>query len=305
MPFTRYLLHVTRYYSMNIFTEIRKKWKPRDRRSHKGDFGRILIVAGSRGMAGAAHLAGQAALRAGAGLVGIAVPDAVYHVVARRQAELMVWPFPSTRYGTFALRCLKKVLDLAQKQDVLAVGPGLSQNPETQKFIRSFLRETKQPFVLDADGLNAFGGHLKELTGVTKDRAILTPHPGEFMRLFRGKLMDQDAARKKRVRDIADRFRCVVVLKGHHTAAASPDGKIYINQTGNPGMATGGTGDVLTGILAAFVGQRFSLWDAARFGVALHGLAGDLAAKEKGEVSLIAGDLIEYLPKAIKEITGR
>lgn len=287
---------------MKISEEIRRKWKPRKKTAHKGDFGRIFIVAGSKGLTGAAYLAGMGALRAGAGLVTVGVPDKVYSVIARREAEVMVTPFASTSEGALAYRGVQAILDFAAHQDVLALGPGLSQNSQTQKLIRALIAKSQGPLVIDADGLNALKGHAPVLR-YCRSRAVLTPHPGEFTRIFGGKLNTQDAHRKKRAKETAVRFGVVLVLKGYHTVIAHPDGRVIINPTGNPGMASGGTGDVLTGIIAAFIGQRFSLWDAARFGVYLHGLAGDLAAKKFGQISLTAGDLLALLPAAIRKAT--
>ncbi|HXV28276.1 MAG TPA: NAD(P)H-hydrate dehydratase, partial [bacterium] len=286
---------------MNIAREIKKKWKPRKTGSHKGNFGRIFILAGSRGLTGAAHLAGMGALRAGAGLVTVGVPEQVYPVIARRQAELMVRPFPSTSQGTLSPGGLKSILEFSIHQDVLAIGPGLSQNRATQRLIRQLIEKTVQPLVLDADGLNALKGRTSALRHA-KYRAILTPHPGEFIRLFGGRLSGRDHDRKQRAREVAFKFKIFLVLKGHHTVIASPEGKVHVNPTGNPGMASGGTGDVLTGIIAALIGQRFSLWDAARFGVYFHGLAGDLACRRAGEASLTATDLLEFLPQAVKKV---
>ena len=284
---------------MNIVHQIRKEWKPRPSRSHKGDFGKVFILAGSEGLTGAARLSAVGALRAGAGLVTLGVPRKVYSILARREAEVMVRPFASTRAGTLALRAFKPIFDFAKTQDVLAVGPGLSQHFETQELIRRLVSQTRHPLVLDADGLNAFKGHL-EVLKYCRRRAILTPHPGEFVRLFGGRLSADDQGRKKRAREAAEKFGVFVVLKGNPTVVASPEGKIYLNRTGNPGMATGGTGDVLTGILAALLGQKFSFWNAARFGVYLHGLAGDMAKRKTGEVSLVAGDILNALADAIK-----
>lgn len=274
--------------------EIRSKWKPRPRQAHKGDFGRILILAGSEGMAGAAHLAAMAALRTGAGLVTLGVPEKVYPVLARREAEVMVRPFASTPKGSFALAAVKAVVKFLKTQDVLAIGPGLSQNPETQKFVRKILEESSLPVVIDADGLNALKGHLAILK-FCRSRAVLTPHAGEFQRVF-------GSPGKGKALASAKRFGVTMVLKGNRTLVAEPQGRIYANPTGNPGMATAGTGDVLTGVIAALLGQGFSFWDSARFGVYLHGLAGDLAVKKTGEASLTAGDLLESLPAAIKKV---
>ena len=289
---------------MNLSAEIRKKWKPRKPASHKGDYGRVFILAGSRGLTGAAHLTSAACVRSGAGLVTLGVPDKVYAVLARREAEVMVRPFLSTSSGALSFQSLKSVPDFSKNQDVLAVGPGLSRDGETQKLIRKVIAETSQPLVIDADGLNALKGNLPALKKCIR-RAVLTPHPGEFVRLFGGTLSDSDSLRKKRALEAAKKSGAIILLKGHKTVVASPDGKVYVNTTGNPGMATGGSGDVLTGMIAALIGQNFSLWDAARFSVYLHGLAGDLAAKKVGQVSLQAGDILECLPYAFKKILGR
>ena len=282
-----------------LASEIRQKWKPRKKNSHKGDYGRVFILAGSRDFSGAAYLAGAACLRAGAGLVTLGVPETIHSILARRQPELIVKALPATKEGTLSRRSLPVLLKLIKTQDVLAIGPGLSQYPETQKLIRDVISKSQKLLVIDADGLNALQGHLKIFSHCS-GRCILTPHPGEFIKLFGGKLTANESERKKRALKTAKKIKAIVILKGHRTVAADPSGKIYINPTGNPGMATAGSGDVLTGILAAFLGQHFSLWDAARFGVYLHGLAGDLAAREVGEVSLIAEDILDFLPQAIK-----
>lgn len=287
-----------------IKKEIRKRLKSRSKTSHKNDFGRIFILAGSKKYSGAAYLAGLAALRAGAGLVTLGVPDAIMPAVARRQPELIIESFPSTKKGSLSRKSLKAILKAVKNQDILAVGPGLSQEKETQRLVREVLKKTKQPVVLDADGLNALKNHLSVLKAL-KNRCILTPHPGEFLRLFGGKLTASDKFRTRRAKEAAKKFGVYIVLKGHHTVIAAPDGKVCRNSTGNPGMATAGSGDVLTGILAAFAGQKLSLWDTARFGVYLHGLAGDLAAHALGELSLIAGDLIDYFPKAVLKTLTR
>lgn len=283
-----------------IQKEIRKKWKPRKAASHKGDYGRVLILAGSRDYSGAAYLAGASCLRAGAGLVTLAVPDKIHPIVARRQPEIIVKALASTPQGSAAAKNFKTVFSALKTQDVFAAGPGLSHNPQTVQLIRKLLQKNSLPVILDADALNALQGKtaiLKKGAG----RTVITPHPGEFVRLFGGKLDHSRKTREKRALEAARKFGCIVVLKGHETIVANPNGNIYRNQTGNPGMATAGTGDVLTGMIAALAGQNFSLWDSARFAVYLHGLAGDFAARKKGQVSLLAGDLIECLPQALQK----
>ncbi|OQA56277.1 MAG: Bifunctional NAD(P)H-hydrate repair enzyme Nnr [Candidatus Omnitrophica bacterium ADurb.Bin277] len=286
---------------MNIHS-IAKKLK-RSLTAHKGDFGRVFVVAGSRGMTGAAYLSGMAALRSGAGLVTVGVPDAVYLIIARQGAEIMVRPFPSTTKGTLAPAGFQEIRRLAHSQDVLAVGPGLSGHVMTQRLIRKIIAGVGKPLVIDADGLNALKGNLKILKSC-RSRAILTPHPGEFTRIFGGKLDSSDDLRQKRAAEIAGKHGVIIVLKGHRTVVASPDGELYVNGTGNPGMATAGSGDVLTGVISALIGQGLSFHEAACLGVHAHGLAGDLAAGKTGQVSLTAGDILQALPEVFKSLIG-
>lgn len=282
-----------------IEKEIRQAWKPRPRRAHKTGFGRILVLAGSRGYTGAAVLASFAALRAGAGLVTLGCPDKVYSILARRHPEVMVRPFPSTSQGTLSEKGFSEIFRFLKTQDIVALGPGLGRHPSTARLVQRIAVKSPLQLVIDADGVNAFQGRA-ELLKKCEAPPILTPHAGELVRIFGGKKPEKDTERKNRALEIAKRFRVLMVLKGYRTVVAAPYGRVEINPTGNPGMATGGTGDVLTGVIAALVGQGIFPYDAARFGVYLHGLAGDLAAREVGEVSLVAGDIIEFLPQAIQ-----
>lgn len=284
-----------------IEAEIRKVWRPRPKRAHKTDFGRIFILAGSRGYTGAAILASFAALRTGAGLVTLGCPDRVYSIVARHHPEVMVRPFPSTSDGTLSEKGFREIFRCLENQDVIGIGPGLGRHPSTQRLVRKLLLRSRLPFVVDADGVHALQGET-EILKRRQGETILTPHPGEFIRAFGGQKPSSDADRKKRAADAARRFGIILVLKGYRTVVARSNGKVFLNPTGNPGMATGGTGDVLTGIIAALLGQGLSAFQAAYFGVYLQGLAGDLAAKKAGEVSLVAGDLIEFLPQAIRAV---
>ena len=285
---------------MDIKKLVREKLR-RPATGHKGTFGRIFVLAGSRGMTGAAHLAGMGALRSGAGLVTIGVPDAVYLIIAKRESELMVRPLPSTVKGTLSLKGFSEIKRFCFTQNVLAIGPGLSQHVTTQQLIRKILQETELPAVIDADGLNALKGHLKVLKAC-RARAVLTPHPREFTRVFGGALDDSGVLRPRRALEAAREHGAVLVLKGHRTVVASPEGKVYVNSTGNPGMATAGSGDVLTGMIAALAGQGCSLFEAACLGVHVHGLAGDLAVKKIGQVSLTAGDIVSFLPDAFQSL---
>ena len=281
--------------------EIRNVWRPRPRRAQKGDFGRIFILAGSRGLTGAAALTSLACLRTGAGLVTLGCPDKVYSILARRHPEVMARPFPSTPSGGFSDQGFSPISKFLENQDVGAIGPGIGRHPSAQRLVRKILMKSRIPWVVDADGVNAFKGR-SDLLKKSPAVRILTPHPGEFVRVFGGKKPERDRERKKRALETSIRFRIYLVLKGYRTVIAAPSGEAAVNPTGNPGMATGGTGDVLTGVIAALLGQGMSPYEAARFGVYLHGLAGDLAAREKGEVSLVAGDLLDFLPKAIQRV---
>ena len=284
-----------------IEREIRAFLKPRPKSANKGDFGRVFILAGSRGYTGAAMLASFAALRAGAGLVTLGCPDKIYPILARRHPEVMVQPFPSTPAGTLAEKGFSEIFRFLKTQEVLAVGPGLGRHPATARLVQRLAVHSPVQLVIDADGLNAFQGKAL-LFKRCEMPPVLTPHPGEFVRVFGGKKPGSDPERKRRSLEVAKNFKVILVLKGYRTVVAAPYGRLAVNPTGNPGMATGGTGDVLTGIIAALIGQGIYPFDAARFGVYLHGLAGDLAVRKVGEVSLVAGDVIDFLPQAIQSV---
>lgn len=262
----------------------------RDSDSHKGTYGRVLVIAGSRGMSGAAILTGSAALRSGAGLVTVACPEVVQDIVAMGNAC----------YTTFGISELASLVELAAKCNVLAIGPGLGLAPETATMVRTILDAfPAKPIVLDADGLMNLLP-LPESIRTRDTPIVMTPHPGEFARLTGRSTSEITANREELAVEFATRHRVVLLLKGHHTIVT--DGtQLTTNDTGNPGMATGGTGDVLTGVIAAFIGQGFSPFDAAVLGAHVHGRAGDLAAETLGMVSLIASDLLDHLPKAIRE----
>jgi len=281
--------------------EFKRHFPPRDLSSHKGDFGKIFIIAGSKGFSGAPYLVSLGALRAGAGLITLAVPQSLYPIVARKSIEVMVRPLPETKQGSISLKAEKEIRAFLETQDVLAIGPGLGQQPETQKLIRDVALSCRKALVMDADAINAFQGKaslLKKLKG----QAILTPHPGEAFRLFGARVPKDDEGRKKYAQQMARRYRMVLVLKGHHTVVAASSGRADVNLTGNPGLATGGSGDILTGIIAAFLGAGRDPFSAAKCAVFIHGSAADLAAKEFGEISLTPMDVLKYLPRAFKKI---
>jgi len=276
---------------------------PRLPQAHKGDFGHVLVIGGSLGKAGAAAMAGMAALRAGTGLVTIATPKFVLPTVAGFAPEIMTEPLDETDAGTISLRALEygRIDGLVQGKDVLAIGPGISRHPETAQLVRTLVTKAELPVVLDADGLNAFEKHAEELDGRNRT-LVLTPHPGEMARLAGISTEQVQRDRLGVARRFAGEHQCVVVLKGHRTVVAFPDGHAWINPTGNPGMATGGTGDILTGLIAGLVPQGGIAAPAlpALAGVYLHGLAGDLAAERLGQHSLVATSLLKFLPDAFR-----
>lgn len=267
---------------------------------HKGLYGSILIVAGSRGMAGAAALAGVSALRSGAGLVRIAVPDAILPTVAGFDPCYMTHPLASDAHGGIDFKASRDALArLAEQADALAVGPGLGRSDEIRALVRWAVESAGKPLVLDADGLNALIGDLSPLDRLSQP-AILTPHPGEFARLVGAATSEVQADRENQAAMLAARSeRLVVVLKGNGTIVTDGS-RLRVNATGNPGMATGGAGDVLTGVIAALLGQRLPAFEAAALGVHIHGLAGDLAKVDLGEVGMTAADIAAALPRAFK-----
>jgi hydroxyethylthiazole kinase-like uncharacterized protein yjeF len=278
---------------------------PRKADGHKGDYGHVLVVAGSVGKTGAAILASWAALRAGAGLVTVATPEPALPIVAAHTPEVMTAPLPATLAGTISERALEgnAVAALLAAKRALAIGPGLSTNPETQSFIRRLVTASGEiPIILDADALNAFAGRTSELNQAGSVLAI-TPHPGEMARLLDCSVAHVQKERVDIARRAAANWKVHVILKGHHTVVAAPDGRAFVNSTGNPGMASGGTGDALTGILAAVTAQ-FGTDDWHRvlaFGVYLHGLAGDVAFDAIGGAPLMASDLIQSIPGAYRQ----
>ena len=277
--------------------------------TNKGDYGHIFILAGSLGFTGAAVLCANSAMRQGAGLVTLGIPESLSAIAAKRVfLEVMVNPLPQTKNKTLALNGYQKIADFTAKADVLVIGPGLSQNPSTQKLVRKIIAQIDKPMVIDADGLNALAGHLNLLSAIRYPlfaTRILTPHPGEFSRLISKPVTFIQKNREILAKSFANDYNVILILKGHKTVIAAPDKKIYLNKTGNPGMATAGSGDVLAGMIAALLGQGLGGFEAARLGVYLHGLAGDLAAKEKAQAGMIASDIIGKIPQAIKRCSLR
>jgi ADP-dependent NAD(P)H-hydrate dehydratase / NAD(P)H-hydrate epimerase len=287
---------------LNLITEreIAPLIGPRPADSNKGSFGHVLVIGGSIGKAGAAAMAGMSALRVGAGLSTIATPKSVVATVAGFHPEVMTEPLDETTAGTVSLRALTRVNELAKGKTVLAVGPGISRNARTSESVRALVKKSETPIVLDADGLNAFEGRAKELNGKRRT-LIITPHPGEMARLLGSTVAAVQRDRINLARKFSREHQLILVLKGHRTLVAQPDGEIWVNTTGNPGMATGGTGDILTGMVAGMVAQRpKQVLEAVIAAVHLHGLAGDVARETMGEHSLVATDLIKALPEAFQ-----
>ena len=261
-------------------------------------------MAASVNFTGAAVLASAAAIRSGAGLVTLGVPESLSAALIRiKPLEVMIKPLPQTPKQVLSLAAYKPIKDFLKKADVLVIGPGLSKGRATQGLIRRVIKSADKPMVIDADGLNALAGHLDilRLTHNAPRATIITPHPGEMARLLGVPVKKVQCNRESIAKKFALDYNLTVVLKGRNTVVAGNKGDLFINKTGNPGMASGGTGDVLAGMIGAFLGQGVSAFEAAKYAVYLHGLAGDLAAREKTQLGLIASDMIAKIPEAIRK----
>lgn len=277
--------------------------KKRPLGAHKGDFGHVLTVAGSKAMPGAGFLASQAVLRSGAGLVTYALPEGAYQKFDPGHAEVMVQAVPDGGRGFFTGESAAVVLKSCEKKRAVVLGPGLGRSPETIAFVRTLVEKISLPLVLDADGLFCISGAARLLK---KRRAptLLTPHLGEMAQLLGWQTGEVEKAKVQAALDAAREWNAVLILKGYRSLIALPDGNLFVNPTGNPGMATAGMGDVLAGVLGGLLAQGLPADQAALAGVYLHGLAGDLAAEELGERGLIASDVVRCLPKALHEVSG-
>ena len=293
--------------NLNLITprEVAPLIGPRPRGSNKGMYGHALVVGGSLGKAGAAAMAGFSALRAGAGLVTVATPNSVLPTVAGFHPELMTEPLEETGDGTISTYALELLARLTKNKTVLAIGPGISRNEETAGVVREIVTKSEIPIVLDADGLNAFEGRAQDFSrredpgNAKKSPLVLTPHPGEMARLTALSVPAIQRDRTNVARSFAKEHKVFLVLKGDRTIVSSPTGEAWVNPTGNPGMATGGTGDILTGMVAGLIAQNPTrLSEAVIAAVFLHGLAGDIARETLGEHSLVATDLLSALPEA-------
>jgi hydroxyethylthiazole kinase-like uncharacterized protein yjeF len=281
--------------------DVASAFPPRDPAAHKGTFGHVLVVAGSVGKTGAAALASLAGLRAGAGLVTLAIPESLNDAMEVKLTEVMTEPVPESEARSIGQEALDRLLRLAEGKSAVALGPGLGTHPSTQKLVHGLLASLKLPIVLDADGINALAGRADLLARVSGP-VIVTPHPGELSRLLNVPRDELLRNRVPLVQDAASRLKVTLVLKTAHTIVASPARDVMVVPTGNPGMATGGTGDVLTGLIAGLVAQGVAPRLAAQAGAYVHGLAGDLAAARLGQEAMLAGDLLDRVPDAIRRV---
>ncbi|MCK5548379.1 MAG: NAD(P)H-hydrate dehydratase, partial [Thermoplasmata archaeon] len=275
--------------------------KRRDRISHKGTYGKLFVIAGSRGFTGAAALSAAAAMRAGSGLVYLGIPQSLNPILETKLTETITLPLPETSEATISAGAYGRIMKMAETSDCAIVGPGISTNAETAALVKRLLENLGLPLVIDADGLNCIGSETDYLRRYAHP-LIVTPHPGEMSRLCGLSVGEITKNAWKVARDFAVENSLVVILKGAQTVVAQSDGKVFLNITGHAGIASGGTGDVLTGIIGSLVGQGYEPNDAAKLAVFLHGRAAELSGK--GDYSLIASDIIEALPAAFAEIAG-
>ena len=281
-------------------SEVARLLPSRPTHSHKGTYGRVFVAAASTGMTGAAALTSAGALRAGAGLVTLGTPKSLNPILEVKLTEVMTLPLPETAEGSLALEAKSHIIEAVKRtKSVLAIGPGLSQHPETVALVHSLVRESNAPTVIDADGINALSKS-KDILSSLSPQTVLTPHPGEMARLIGGSVEALEQDRIGIAQRFAEAHNLTLVLKGAPTVVARGNGEVWINSTGNAGMATGGMGDVLTGLIAGLMAQKVSPFDAAVLGVYLHGLAGNIVAESIGMHGLMAGDVLNKVPKAIK-----
>ncbi|MEI6704542.1 MAG: NAD(P)H-hydrate dehydratase, partial [Deltaproteobacteria bacterium] len=281
---------------------IRPMLHRRDRIAHKGNFGHCLIIAGSTGKTGAAALSANSAVRAGSGLVTLAVAESIHRILEIKTTEVMTSPLPDSGSGHLASNAFSPIEKLLVGKDAVAIGPGIDRHSETCALVQRLVETIVLPLVIDADGLNALAEDITVLKRKKSNQVILTPHPGEMARLLGTSVPEVEANRISVAMDFARDYGVYLVLKGAHTIIATPDGTASINGSGNPGMATGGMGDVLTGIIVSLLGQGYAADEACRLGVFLHGYAADMVAEEKGEIGITATDVQEKLPYAFHRL---
>lgn len=286
-----------------IDESLRKLLLKRKKNSHKGDFGRSLIIGGSRGMTGSMFLSSRACIKSGAGLIYTLVPEMLENIMSIKLTEEIIKIAKDDGKGHFIDKSLKDILNHVKGMDAIAIGPGMGRNSSNAYILEELIKNIEVPMVIDADGINALSKN-KDILLNKNSEIIITPHPGELSRLIDVSIEEIQENRVFYSKYISRKYNIVIVLKGHHTIVCSKD-DIYINYTGNPGMATAGSGDVLTGIITSFVAQGMKGFDASKLGVYIHGLAGDLAKNKKGEYGMMASDILENIPYIIKMIINR
>ena len=291
----------------NIHTELLEEeemcslLQPRGADTHKGHYGHLLVVAGSVGKTGAAAMTAEAGLRVGAGLVTLGIPESLNPIMEMKLTEVMTEPLPETSFQSFSKKALPKIENLLEGKNALALGPGISTHPETVEVVHWIVRNCQVPLIIDADGINALA-EKPNLLKKSKAPLLLTPHPGEMARLVKTSTKELQGDRVGAAKNFAQKNGVYLALKGARTIIAEPNGNVYINPTGNPGMASGGSGDVLTGMIAGLAAQGYTLSEAVRLGVFLHGYSADLAGEEIGEISLTAVDILNSIPSTLQEV---
>ena len=278
--------------------------RQRDINSHKGHFGHLLVIAGSVGKTGAAAMTSEAALKVGAGLVTAGIPASLNQIMEVKLTEVMTEPLAETSSKTLSAHCLPQIQKLMEGKKAIALGPGISTNAETIEVVRHIIKNSTIPLVIDADGINALAEN-PSLLNDAQSPIVLTPHPGEMARLIRSSIAEVQNDRIGVARKFARDYHVILVLKGSRTLIAEPNGDVFINPTGNPGMASGGTGDVLTGMIAGLLTQGYTVSEASRLGVFLHGYIADAVSEESGEIGLTASDIIARIPLTLKKVMSR
>lgn len=286
-----------------IDESLRKLLLKREKNSHKGDFGRSLIIGGSRGMTGSIFLSSRACMKSGAGLTYTLVPEMLESIMSIKLTEEIIKIAKDDGKGHFIDKSLEDILNHVKGIDAIAIGPGMGKDSSNVYILEELIKNIEIPMVIDADGINALSKN-KDILKNNKNKIVITPHPGELSRLIDVSIEEIQKNRIFYSKYISRKYNIVIVLKGHHTVVCSKD-DIYINYTGNPGMATAGSGDVLTGIITSLISQGMKVFDASKLGVYIHGLAGDLAKNKKGEYGMIASDILENIPYIIKMIINR
>ena len=288
--------------NVKISDKIKNILPRRKTNSHKGTFGRVGVIAGSRGMTGAPYLTTMAALRSGSGLVYTIIPNSLNKILSIKLTEAIIKPVEDGNTGHFIPDSFDDIKNIIDEMDVLAIGPGIGVDEDRFELVNKILLTYKKPIVLDADGINCISKYNPDILYNRKADIVITPHPGELSRLLKVDISDIQKKRIEYSKQVSNKYNVIMVLKGANTVVANAKGDIYVNPTGNSGMATAGSGDVLTGIITSFIGQGIDSYEASILGVYCHGLAGDLAKVDKGEYGIIAGDILDNIPYSLKKL---